>query len=54
MRPIFGTASLELKWWLLLAAFVPVVFLAEEGRKLVMRRLADDSSPEENTGSVAG
>ncbi len=44
LRPIFGTEPLELKWWPLLAAFVPALFLAEEARKLVVRRLAQASS----------
>ena len=37
MQPVFGTASLGWQWWLLLAAFVPVVFLVEEARKLYLR-----------------
>jgi hypothetical protein len=27
-------------WWLYLFAFVPVIFLAEEGRKMIARRRA--------------
>ncbi len=37
LRPVFGTASLGFEWWLLLAAFVPLIFLAEEARKLYLR-----------------
>ncbi|MDO8617177.1 MAG: cation-transporting P-type ATPase [Dehalococcoidia bacterium] len=38
LQPVFGTASLPWHWWLLPAAFVPVVFLADEVRKLYLRR----------------
>jgi magnesium-transporting ATPase (P-type) len=38
LQPVFGTASLPVSWWGYLAAFVPVIFLAEEGRKAIVRR----------------
>jgi magnesium-transporting ATPase (P-type) len=37
-QPIFGTAQVGPQWWGLLAAFAPLVFLAEEGRKATARR----------------
>jgi magnesium-transporting ATPase (P-type) len=38
LQPIFGTASLAWYWWVFPAAFVPVVFFADESRKLLVRR----------------
>jgi magnesium-transporting ATPase (P-type) len=38
LQRVFGTASLGFEWWLFPAAFVPLVFLAEEARKLYLRR----------------
>ncbi len=38
LQPVFGTASIAWYWWLFPAAFVPVVFLADEARKLLVRR----------------
>ncbi len=39
LQPVFGTGPLGARWWLLLFACVPPVFLLEEGRKLLARRL---------------
>jgi len=38
LQPVFGTAAIPWYWWVLPAAFVPVVFLADEARKLFVRR----------------
>jgi magnesium-transporting ATPase (P-type) len=38
LQPLFGTTSLGVEWWFLLAGFVPAIFLAEESRKLIARR----------------
>jgi P-type Ca2+ transporter type 2C len=35
---LFGTTSLPALWWGALLAFAPVIFLAEEGRKALVRR----------------
>lgn len=40
LQRVFGTASIGLRWWVFLLAFVPVVFAAEEGRKALVRRRA--------------
>jgi magnesium-transporting ATPase (P-type) len=40
LQPLFGTAAVQPEWWLYLLAFVPVVFLAEEARKSIVRRRA--------------
>jgi magnesium-transporting ATPase (P-type) len=40
LQPVFGTAALEPVWWLLLGACAPLVFLADEARKLCVRRRA--------------
>ncbi len=39
LQRIFGTAPIGLDGWLILFAFTPMVFLAEEGRKALARRL---------------
>jgi magnesium-transporting ATPase (P-type) len=38
LQPLFGTAPVDVRWWLLLFVWVPVIFLAEEVRKGVVRR----------------
>jgi magnesium-transporting ATPase (P-type) len=38
LQPLFGTAPVGWGWWLLLLAWVPLVFLADEGRKALVRR----------------
>jgi magnesium-transporting ATPase (P-type) len=38
LQSVFGTASIPGYWWWFLIAFVPVIFLAEEGRKAIVRR----------------
>ena len=38
LRSVFGTGPVAAKWWVYLAAFIPVIFLAEEGRKAIVRR----------------
>jgi magnesium-transporting ATPase (P-type) len=53
-RDIFDLEPIEPRFWPMLAAFVPLFLAIEELRKLVMRRLAQDSSREQNTESVAG
>jgi magnesium-transporting ATPase (P-type) len=40
LRPLFGTGPVDPRWWLYLIAFVPVIFLAEEARKAIVRRRA--------------
>jgi len=40
LQPIFGTAAVGADWWLYLVAFVPVIFVAEEARKAIIRRRA--------------
>ncbi|HZV50639.1 MAG TPA: cation-transporting P-type ATPase [Candidatus Dormibacteraeota bacterium] len=40
LQPLFGTAPVQAHWWVVLAAFMPLVFLAEEVRKAVVRRHA--------------
>jgi magnesium-transporting ATPase (P-type) len=40
LQPLFGTAAVQATWWLYLLAFVPVIFLAEEARKALVRRRA--------------
>jgi Ca2+-transporting ATPase len=37
-QALFGTAAIDPRWWLVLAAFICPVFLAEETRKLLLRR----------------
>jgi magnesium-transporting ATPase (P-type) len=37
LQDLFGTAPIGVGWWLALAAFIPVIFLAEEGRKALIR-----------------
>jgi potassium/sodium efflux P-type ATPase len=38
LQSLFGTGPVAAIWWLYLLAFVPVIFLAEEGRKAIVRR----------------
>jgi magnesium-transporting ATPase (P-type) len=38
LQELFGTAGVSWEWWLLLLACVPVIFLAEEARKALIRR----------------
>ena len=38
LQRIFGTAPIDLQGWLVLFAFTPLVFLAEEARKALLRR----------------
>jgi Ca2+-transporting ATPase len=38
LQGLFGTTSLPVLWWVALFAFAPVIFLAEEGRKALVRR----------------
>ena len=40
LQSLFGTGPVSATWWLYLIAFVPVIFLAEEGRKAIVRRRA--------------
>jgi P-type Ca2+ transporter type 2C len=40
LQRVFGTAAIGAEWWLVLGAFVPGIFLAEEARKAVIRRRA--------------
>jgi FtsH-binding integral membrane protein len=37
-QALFGTAAIDPRWWLVLAALICPVFLAEETRKLLLRR----------------
>jgi Ca2+-transporting ATPase len=37
-QALFGTAAIDPRWWLVLATFICPVFLAEETRKLLLRR----------------
>lgn len=37
MQPVFGTAAIGPVWWGVLAAFLPVIFLIDEARKLLAR-----------------
>ena len=39
-QSVFGTGTVAPVWWAYLFAFVPVVFMAEEARKAVLRRRA--------------
>jgi magnesium-transporting ATPase (P-type) len=39
---LFGTAALDPRWWLVLAAFIGPVFAVEEIRKLLLRRRSRD------------
>jgi Ca2+-transporting ATPase len=45
MQKIFNTASLQLVDWLVLSSFIPIIFIAEECRKYLMRykRRSDNS-----------
>jgi magnesium-transporting ATPase (P-type) len=43
LQDLFGTAPVGAGWWLGLAAFIPVIFLAEEARKAVVRRRAGNT-----------
>jgi magnesium-transporting ATPase (P-type) len=43
LQSVFRTAAVGVGWWLALAAFAPVIFLAEEGRKAVARRRVGNS-----------
>ncbi len=43
LQSLFGTGPVSAAWWLYLLAFVPVIFLAEEGRKAIVRRRAAKS-----------
>ncbi len=38
LHGLFGTGSVPLVWWAYFLAFVPVVFMAEEARKAIVRR----------------
>ncbi len=40
LQSLFKTGPVAAMWWLYLLAFVPVIFLVEEGRKAIMRRRA--------------
>jgi P-type Ca2+ transporter type 2C len=41
-QALFGTAAIDPRWWLVLAAFIGPVFVAEETRKLLLRRKSHD------------
>ncbi len=45
LQPLFGTAAIGAGWWLYLVAFIPVIFLAEEARKAVIRRRPRRDAP---------
>ena len=38
LQRLFKTGPVGAVWWAYLFAFVPVIFLAEEGRKMIGRR----------------
>ena len=40
LQSLFKTGPVDAVWWVYLIAFVPVIFLAEEGRKAIVRRRA--------------
>jgi magnesium-transporting ATPase (P-type) len=39
LQRVFGTSAIAARWWIVLAAFAPLIFLAEEARKALVRRL---------------
>jgi magnesium-transporting ATPase (P-type) len=49
LQRLFGTAALDPRWWLVLAAFIGPVFAVEEIRKLLLRRRSRD---QEEAGSL--
>ena len=44
LQRLFKTGPVDAVWWAYLFAFVPVIFLAEEGRKAIVRRRARRSA----------
>ena len=54
LQAIFGTAWVDPRWWLLPAILAPFVFLAEEARKLLVRRYVRRSPGTEYGARQAG
>jgi hypothetical protein len=51
LQRIFSTAPLSAKEWLVMAMFAPVLLVADEARKFVIRRLAARSG--QTTGTMS-
>jgi magnesium-transporting ATPase (P-type) len=45
LQGIFGTTPLGIWEWLYILSFIPIMFLAEELRKFVVRRRSEDQKP---------